>query len=30
MVAALILCIVLVQVVQSLGNLLARKVDKRR
>lgn len=30
MVAALILCIVLVQVVQSLGNLLARRVDKRR
>lgn len=30
MVAALILCIVLVQVAQSLGNLLARKVDKRR
>lgn len=30
MIAALILCIVLVQVVQSLGNLLARKVDKRR
>ncbi|MEG0016928.1 MAG: methionine ABC transporter permease [Gordonibacter sp.] len=30
MVAALILCIVLVQVFQSVGNLVARKVDKRK
>lgn len=29
MVAALILCIVLVQIFQSVGNLVARKVDKR-
>jgi ABC-type methionine transport system permease subunit len=29
MVAAIILCVILVEIVQSIGNLVAKRIDKR-
>jgi ABC-type methionine transport system permease subunit len=29
MVAAIILCVILVEIVQSVGNLVAKRIDKR-